>query len=41
LFAFAPTQVAVRNLRGPGLTTEIPPLFINTGILWPDVQRVK
>jgi peptide/nickel transport system substrate-binding protein len=38
LFAFAPTQVAARNLQGPGLSTEIPPLFINTGILWQDVQ---
>jgi peptide/nickel transport system substrate-binding protein len=40
LFAFAPTQVAVRNIRGPGVTTEIPPLFINTAILWQDVHWV-
>jgi peptide/nickel transport system substrate-binding protein len=38
LFAFAPTQVAVRGLQGPGLTTLIPPIFINTGVLWQDVR---
>jgi len=41
LFAFAPTQFAVRGLEGPGLTTEIPPVFINTAVLWQDVQWVK
>jgi peptide/nickel transport system substrate-binding protein len=40
LFAFAPTQVVVRGLAGPGLTTQIPPIFINTGILWQDVRFV-
>jgi peptide/nickel transport system substrate-binding protein len=40
LLAFAPTQVAVRGLEGPGLTTKIPPIFINTAILWQDVRFV-
>jgi peptide/nickel transport system substrate-binding protein len=38
LFAFAPTQVGARDLQGPGLLTQIPPLFINIGILWQDVR---
>jgi peptide/nickel transport system substrate-binding protein len=38
LFAFAPTQVAVRGIEGPGLTTKIPPILVNTAILWPDVR---
>jgi peptide/nickel transport system substrate-binding protein len=40
LFAFAPTQVVVRELEGPGLTTQIPPIFINTGVFWQDVRFV-
>lgn len=40
LFAFAPTQVVVRGLEGPGLTTQIPPILINTGVLWQDVRFV-
>jgi peptide/nickel transport system substrate-binding protein len=38
LFAFAPTQIVVRGLEGPGLTTRIPPIFINTGVFWQDVR---
>jgi peptide/nickel transport system substrate-binding protein len=38
LLAFAPAQVAVRGLAGPGLTTQIPPIFVNTGVLWQDVR---
>jgi peptide/nickel transport system substrate-binding protein len=38
LFAFAPTQIVVRGLEGPGLTTQIPPIFINTGVSWQDVR---
>jgi peptide/nickel transport system substrate-binding protein len=41
LLAFAPTQLAVRGIRGPGLTTEIPPVFINTAVLWQDVHWVR
>lgn len=41
LFAFAPTQVVARGLEGPGLTTRIPPIFINTGVLWQDVRFVE
>jgi peptide/nickel transport system substrate-binding protein len=40
LFAFAPAQVAVRGIEGPGLTTKIPPIVINTGVLWQDVRFV-
>ena len=38
-FLFAPSraQVTVPALHGPGLTTKIPPVFINTGVLWPEV----
>jgi peptide/nickel transport system substrate-binding protein len=38
-FLFAPSraQVTVPGLHGPGLTTKIPPVFINTGVLWPAV----
>ena len=36
LFAFAPAQLA-RGLHGPGLTTKIPPLIVNTGVIWQDV----
>jgi peptide/nickel transport system substrate-binding protein len=38
LFAFAPTQVAVRGIEGPGLTTKIPPILVSTAVLWPDVR---
>jgi peptide/nickel transport system substrate-binding protein len=37
LFAFAPAQVAAPGLEGPGITGEIPPIFVNTGILWQEV----
>lgn len=36
LVASAPTQVT-RNIHGPGLTSPIPALLINSGILWQDV----
>jgi peptide/nickel transport system substrate-binding protein len=38
LFAFAPAQVAVKPLEGPGLTSGIPPLLVNTAVLWQDVK---
>lgn len=38
LFAFAPTQIAARGIEGPGLTTQIPPISINAGVLWQDVR---
>jgi peptide/nickel transport system substrate-binding protein len=40
LFAFAPTQVTVKGIEGPGVTTRIPPIFINTGVLWQDVRFI-
>lgn len=38
LVASAPAQVS-RGLHGPGLTTPIPSLLVNTGVLWQDVWR--
>lgn len=38
LFAFAPTVLARKGIEGPGLTTKIPPILINTAILWQDVR---
>lgn len=39
--AFAPTNLAVKAVHGPGLTTKIPPLAVNPGILWDEVWRSK
>jgi len=39
LFAANRAQVATRDLSGPGLTTKIPPIMVNTAILWTDVKR--
>lgn len=38
LVASAPAQVS-NGLYGPGLTTPIPSLLVNTGVLWQDVWR--
>jgi peptide/nickel transport system substrate-binding protein len=38
LFAFGPTQLSAHGIMGPGLTTLIPPLNVNTSILWQDVR---
>lgn len=38
LFAFSPTQIVARGVSGPGLTTPIPPVAINTAIHWQDVS---
>jgi peptide/nickel transport system substrate-binding protein len=32
LFAFSPTQIVARGVSGPGLTTPIPPVAINTAV---------
>ena len=40
LLAYAPAQLSRGTLEGPGLTTPIPPLLVNTGILWHEVRRV-
>lgn len=37
LFAFAPHNVAVNGVYGPGLTTAIPPLVVNSGVIWSEV----
>lgn len=39
--AFAPANLAVQGVHGPGLTTKIPPLVVNSGILWDEVWRAK
>jgi peptide/nickel transport system substrate-binding protein len=39
--AFAPANLAVKGVHGPGLTTKIPPLVVNPGILWDQVWRSK
>jgi peptide/nickel transport system substrate-binding protein len=39
--AFAPANLAVTGVHGPGLTTKIPPLVVNAGILWDEVWRAK
>lgn len=38
LLAFAPAQLFVSDLEGPGLSTRIPPIAVNTGVLWEDVR---
>jgi peptide/nickel transport system substrate-binding protein len=37
--AFAPANLAVKGVHGPGLTTKIPPMAVNPGILWDEVWR--
>jgi peptide/nickel transport system substrate-binding protein len=37
--AFAATNLAVPGVHGPGLTTKIPPIVVNSGILWDQVWR--
>jgi peptide/nickel transport system substrate-binding protein len=37
--AFAPTNVAVKGVHGPGLTTKIPAILVNTGVIWDEVYR--
>jgi peptide/nickel transport system substrate-binding protein len=39
--AFAPANLAVKGVHGPGLTTKIPPIVVNSGILWDKVWREK
>lgn len=35
--AFAPANVAVKGVQGPGLTTRIPPLAVNSPVAWDQV----
>lgn len=37
--AFAPANLAVKGVHGPGLTTKIPPIVVNSGVLWDQVWR--
>lgn len=37
ILAFAPASVVTKNVHGPGLTTLIPPVVVNTGIIWDEV----
>ncbi|MGY1822222.1 ABC transporter substrate-binding protein [Geodermatophilus sp. SYSU D00079] len=37
--AFAPANLAATGVHGPGLTTKIPPLLVNTGVIWDEVWR--
>jgi peptide/nickel transport system substrate-binding protein len=39
--AFAPANIAVKGVAGPGLTTKIPPLVVNSAILWDEVWRAQ
>jgi peptide/nickel transport system substrate-binding protein len=39
--AFAPANLAVEGVHGPGLTTKIPPMLVNSGVLWDEVWRAK
>jgi ABC-type transport system substrate-binding protein len=37
--AFSSANLAVKGVYGPGLTTKIPALVVNTGVLWDQVWR--
>jgi peptide/nickel transport system substrate-binding protein len=37
--AFAAANLATEGVHGPGLTTKIPPIVVNAGILWDEVWR--
>lgn len=39
--AFAPANLAVKGVHGPGLTTKIPAILVNSGIIWDEVWREK
>ncbi len=39
--AFAPANLAVKGVHGPGLTTKIPSLAVNTAVQWDKVWREK
>jgi len=40
-FAFSPANIAVKGVHGPGLTTPIPGLAVNTQVLWDQVWRAQ
>jgi peptide/nickel transport system substrate-binding protein len=37
ILAFAPANIATAGVHGPGLTTKIPPVLVDTGVLWDQV----
>ncbi|MFW3169011.1 ABC transporter substrate-binding protein [Geodermatophilus sp. CPCC 206100] len=37
--AFAPANLAAAGVHGPGLTTKIPPILVNSGVIWDEVWR--
>ncbi|MQA08740.1 MAG: ABC transporter substrate-binding protein [Pseudonocardiaceae bacterium] len=39
--AFAPTNLAVDGVHGPGLTTKIPPIVVNSAVIWDEVWRTR
>ncbi|MGH8868199.1 MAG: ABC transporter substrate-binding protein [Actinomycetes bacterium] len=39
--AFAQANLAVKGVYGPGLTTKIPSIVVNSGVLWDRVWRAK
>lgn len=39
--AFAPANVAVKGVHGPGLDTKIPPIVVNTSVHWDEVWRER
>ncbi|MEV4730571.1 ABC transporter substrate-binding protein [Saccharopolyspora sp. NPDC049426] len=39
--AFAPANLAAEGVHGPGLTTKIPPMLVNSGVLWDEVWRER
>lgn len=41
ILAFAPANVVVKGVHGPGLTTKIPPVVVNTGVIWDEVWMSK
>jgi peptide/nickel transport system substrate-binding protein len=39
--AFAAANLATNDVHGPGLTTKIPPIVVNSGIIWDEVWRAQ
>ena len=37
--AFAPANLAVQGVHGPGLTTKIPAILVNSGVIWDEVWQ--
>jgi len=41
MFAFAPANLAVKGVYGPGLTTKLPAVAVNPPVSWPDVYKTS